>query len=108
MTVQATQAGSGEERALDEPAAVRFTPTGAPLALRWRGTIWQAVGNPVRWSTATGRSTDRAGARARGTASCAWRFTAQTGPASPVLEFGIAFDERRDEWRLLSVAGTSG
>ena len=108
MTAQAIHAGSGEERALDEPAAVRFTPTGAPLALRWRGTIWQAVGDPQRWSPATGRLPDAAGAQARGTTSCAWRFAAQTGPASPVLEFGIAFDARRDEWRLISVGGTPG
>ncbi|MBG6218199.1 hypothetical protein IWX75_002678 [Arthrobacter sp. CAN_A6] len=32
---------------LDEPAAIRFLPSGTPLALRWRGSIWQIIGNPT-------------------------------------------------------------
>ena len=36
---------------LDEPAAVRFLPSGTPLALRWRGSIWQVIGEPTAWST---------------------------------------------------------
>jgi hypothetical protein len=36
---------------LDEPAAVRFLPSGTPLALRWRGSIWQVIGEPLAWSS---------------------------------------------------------
>lgn len=95
MAAQVVGAGDDALRALDEPAAVRFTPAARPLALRWHGTIWQVVGEPVPEPLA----------RARTAATPAWLFTAQTGPASPVLEFRIRFDARRDEWRLLGVGG---
>lgn len=98
MAAQAVGAGDDALRALDEPAAVRFTPAAKPLALRWRGTIWQVVGEPVPEPLA----------RARTAPPPAWLFTAQTGPASPVLEFRIRFDARRDEWRLLGVGGADG
>jgi hypothetical protein len=96
MAAQAVGAGDDALRALDEPAAVRFTPAARSLALRWHGSIWQVVGDPV----------PEPAVRARNAAPPAWLFTAQTGPASPVLEFRIRFDARRDEWRLLSVGGS--
>ncbi|OUM41800.1 hypothetical protein [Arthrobacter sedimenti] len=99
MAAQAVGAGDDALRALDEPATVRFTPAAKPLALRWHGSIWQVVGDPV--PEPAGVAHARTGATPP-----AWLFTAQTGPASPVLEFRIGFDARRDEWRLLSVGGT--
>jgi hypothetical protein len=93
MTAQVFGVHHGH-RQLDEPAAVRFTPQGRPLALRWHGRIWQVVGRPATAAAAAPSATG-------------WRFSAQTGPASPVLEFGITFDAARDGWRLVSVGGGS-
>lgn len=36
---------------LDEPASLRFTATRTSLALRWRGRLWQVIGDPVQWSS---------------------------------------------------------
>lgn len=106
MTAQVIDTDHGEPRRLDERAAIRFTPAGRPLALRWHGTIWQVVGDSFPQAAAGRAQAMRVGVTP-GTTS-AWLFTAQTGPASPVLEFGIGFDDRREEWRLLSVAGARG
>ncbi|MFC3300504.1 hypothetical protein FJV46_08430 [Arthrobacter agilis] len=100
-----------DRRTLDEPAAVRFAPSGRPLALRWHGSIWQVVGTPTALSDgapeapraprvrSTGRPTGPAGVSG-------WRFTAQTGPASPVLEFSLRSDAGPEAWRLVGVRGT--
>ncbi|WP_104116204.1 hypothetical protein [Arthrobacter sp. B1805] len=106
MTVQATDADHAGRRLLDEPATIRFTPSGRPLALRWHGSIWQAFGESVPSPGGPGAWTEAA--HAPGTTPSAWLFTAQTGPVSPVLEFRIAFDTRREEWRLLSVRPVEG
>ena len=157
-TAQEDSQGVAEEAAqrsswqvLDEPATVRFLPSGTPLALRWRGGIWQVIGNPVKWSsssswwepatpppttplttpltaslddppttpldtaldavfgTASGAVVGAAGdVRLRGQGSVVttrfWRFQAQTGPASPVLEFDMTADARWEDWRLRRVA----
>ncbi|MHA7192009.1 hypothetical protein ACX80N_17130 [Arthrobacter sp. MDT2-16] len=140
---------------LDEPATVRFLPSGTPLALRWRGGIWQVIGTPVKWSSSSswwepatpplttpltapltdsfddppttpltapldtavdaavgavvGAVVGAAGdVRLRGQGSVVttrfWRFRAQTGPASPVLEFDMSADQRWPNWRLRRVA----
>jgi hypothetical protein len=90
MTAQAAgplePSPTADRQLLDEPAAMRFLPSGMPLALRWRGNIWQG-------SLITTRS---------------WRFQAQTGPASPVLELDISADPRWQGWRLHRVAGAPG
>lgn len=107
MTAQTVGTGDGTPRALDEPASVRFTPAGTPLALRWRGSIWQVVGESTPWRAS---STDRSMVAspisgADGAVPRSWRFQAQTGPASPVLDFVIGLDDRHGEWRLLRVGG---
>lgn len=112
MTAQAIHAAPAIEddqaghRVLDEPAIIRFAPSGRPLALRWHGSIWQVVGEPLPRLSA-GHAAASAGVTT-GATSSAWQFSAQTGPASPVLEFAVGFDVRRDEWRLLSVCRSDG
>ncbi|TKV29255.1 hypothetical protein FDK12_06360 [Arthrobacter sp. NamB2] len=107
MTVQTIDANHAGRRRLDEPATIRFTPSGRPIALRWHGSIWQAFGESVPSPGAGSGAWTDAG-RGPGTTASAWLFTAQTGPVSPVLEFRIAFDTRREEWRLLSVRPVEG
>ncbi len=118
MTAQPTAAdhpsgrtGRPASLVLDEVALVRFLPSGTPLALRWRGSIWQVIGAPVAWSSSS--SWWEPGATARGGRGSVittrfWRFQAQTGPASPVLEFDMSADPRWDDWRLRRVAGVDG
>lgn len=48
MTAQSTEV---RPRTVNEPVDVRFSSSGAPLAMRWRGRIWQTVGEPVSWSS---------------------------------------------------------
>ncbi|MEG9250125.1 hypothetical protein V6S67_18700 [Arthrobacter sp. Soc17.1.1.1] len=123
---------------LDEPAAVRFLPSGTPLALRWRGSIWQVIGEPLAWSSSdtwpesdtTPPGTDNSHARQTRHGSVGsvgghntlsglsglgsvvttrfWRFRAQTGPASPVLEFDMNADARWEDWRLRRVTTIDG
>jgi hypothetical protein len=124
---EGTRAGGWQ--VLDEPAAVRFLPSGTPLALRWRGSIWQVIGTPLAWSSTdswrsavtTPPCTDsRQGGMARhggvggpgipGSAVTTrfWRFRAQTGPASPVLGFDMTADARWEDWRLRRVTTIDG
>ncbi len=96
---------------LDEPAAMRFLPSGMPLALRWRGNIWQVIGEPLQWSSSSSRWEPGAtplGGQGGLIATRSWRFQAQTGQASPVLEFDISADPRWQGWRLHRVAGATG
>ena len=98
-------------RVLDEPASVRFLPSGLPLALRWRGGMWQVIGHPVSWSSSN--SWWEPGATVQhGQGSVVttrfWRFQAQTGPASPVLEFEMGADPRWEDWRLRRVSSVDG
>jgi hypothetical protein len=37
-----------------------------------------------------------------------WRFRAQTGPASPVLEFDMNADARWEDWRLRRLSTIDG
>ncbi|MHA7241397.1 hypothetical protein [Arthrobacter sp. TMS1-12-1] len=123
---------AGAWHVLDEPAAVRFLPSGTPLALRWRGSIWQVIGEPLAWSSSdtwrepvttppvtdtihSSRSShDSLGGReSRGSLGSVvrtrfWRFRAQTGPASPVLEFDMNADARWEDWRLRRVTTIDG
>lgn len=105
MTAQPSGSAMGspnpDRQTLDEPAAVRFTGTGTPLALRWRGSIWQVIGEPIQWSSSISWLEPDSTTRS-------WRFRAQTGPASPVLEFEISTDPRWQGWRLHRVAGATG
>lgn len=124
-------AQGGAWHALDEPAAVRFLPSGTPLALRWRGSIWQVIGEPLAWSSsdtwrepATPPGTDNThssrgslgsmdghnslGVRGSVVRTRFWRFRAQTGPASPVLEFDMNADARWEDWRLRRVTTIDG
>jgi hypothetical protein len=96
---------------LDEPAAIRFTGTGRPLALRWRGNIWQVIGEPLEWSSSSSwwePDTTSLGGSGSVLTTRFWRFQAQTGPASPVLEFDISAGPRWQGWRLQRVTGTTG
>jgi hypothetical protein len=98
-------------RVLDEPASVRFLPSGTPLALRWRGGLWQVIGEPVAWCSSSSwwePGTTPLGGQGSVLTTRFWRFQAQTGPASPVLEFDMSKDPRWQDWRLRRVAGVSG
>ncbi|MEG9247852.1 hypothetical protein V6S67_07130 [Arthrobacter sp. Soc17.1.1.1] len=126
---------TGAWHALDEPAAVRFLPSGTPLALRWRGSIWQVIGEPLAWSSSntwpesvtTPPGTDNTHSSLGSLGSAGghntlsglgglgsvvttrfWRFRAQTGPASPVLEFDMNADARWEDWRLRRVTTIDG
>ncbi|PVE14583.1 hypothetical protein DDA93_15860 [Arthrobacter sp. Bz4] len=105
MTAQSTET---KPRTVNEPVDMRFHSSGAPLAMRWRGRIWQTVGEPVSWSSS--RSWWEPGnTPVNGQGSLitkrAWRFQAQTGPASPTLEFDISLDPHTDGWQLRRIAG---
>ena len=96
---------------LNEVADVRFLPSGLPLALRWRGCLWQVIGEPVPWSSSSSwwePATTPLGGQGSMLTTKFWRFQAQTGPASPVLEFDMSADPRWQDWRLRRVAGVDG
>ena len=96
---------------LDEVANVRLLPSGLPLVLRWRDRLWQVIGERVSWSSSSSwwePSTTPLGGRGSMLTTRFWRFQAQTGPASPVLEFDMSADPRWQDWRLRRVAGVAG
>ncbi|MHA7284196.1 hypothetical protein [Arthrobacter sp. TMS2-4] len=105
--------GQTASQVLDETAAVRFLPSGLPLALRWRGGLWQVIGAPASWSSPNNRpgptSTPPPLPESGGNAGTRfWRFQAQTGPASPVLEFEMSADTQSTNWRLRGVITVYG
>lgn len=108
-----TNDGQGAWQGLDEAAAVRFLPSGLPLALRWRGGLWQVIGTPASWSSPDTRpgptSTPTPLPMPGGSAGTRfWRFQAQTGPASPVLEFEMSAAPHSTDWRLRGVTTVNG
>ncbi|WP_104168886.1 hypothetical protein [Arthrobacter sp. SX1312] len=105
--------GPGADLVLDEAAAVRFLPSGLPLALRWRGGLWQVIGTPESWSNPGNRpgfvSAPTPLPMPGGSAGTRfWRFQVQTGPASPVLEFEMSADPQSTNWRLRRVTTVDG
>ncbi len=114
-TTQDAPTSEAAWQVLDEPATIRFLPSGTPLALLWRGNIWQVIGEPVAWSSSSSwwepgplPPDNASGGQGSILTTRFWRFQAQTGPASPVLEFDISADPRWEDWRLRRVAGTTG
>lgn len=98
-------------RGLDEPASVRFLPSGTPLVLRWRGNLWQVIGEPVSWSSSTNwwePGPTPLGGQGSILTTRFWRFQAQTGTSSPVLEFDMSSSPLREDWWLRRVAGVDG
>ncbi|WP_133082940.1 hypothetical protein [Arthrobacter sp. B1805] len=108
---EARESAASAWHVLDEVADVRFLPSGLPLALRWRGCLWQVIGEPVSWSSSSSwwepSTTPLGGPGGKGSMLTTrfWRFQAQTGPASPVLEFDMSADPRWQDWRLRRVTG---
>jgi hypothetical protein len=101
-------AGGPGWRVLNEPASVRFHPWGSPLELSWRGNPWQVIRQPMWWSGPGSwwePDPTSLGGHSNLITTHFWRFHAQTGPVSPVLEFEISNDPRRDTWRLHQVRG---
>jgi hypothetical protein len=81
------------------------------LALRWRGSIWQVIGTPIARSSTDSRpgsNTTSPHQRDSTGTTRSWRFQAQTGPSSPVLEFEMNVDPRMQDWRLRRVAVLEG
>lgn len=108
-----TNGGQGAWQVLDENAAIRFLPSGLPLALRWRGGLWLVIGTPACWSSPSTRpglvSTATPLTMPGGNAATRfWRFQAQTGPASPVLEFEMSAEPHSTDWRLRGVTTVDG
>lgn len=106
MTAQHVEHIEPGSRSLNEEADVRFTAAGKPLALRWRGSIWQVHGDPLHWtSSQSWWEPNPAGSRGQGSVMTLeyWRFEGQTGPASPLLVFDICSDPRWSGWRLVRV-----
>jgi hypothetical protein len=98
-------------RVLDETADVRFLTSGLPLTLRYRGGLWQVIGDPLSWSSSSSWwESGTPSPRGQGSVVTTrfWRFQAQTGPASPVLEFEMTADPRWEDWRLRRVAHVDG
>jgi hypothetical protein len=92
---------------LDETADIRFLPSGLPLALRWRGSLWQVIGDPQSWSSSSSwwePGVSPLGGQGSVVTTRFWRFQTQTGPASPVLEFDMSTGPRHAGWRLRRVA----
>jgi len=122
MTAQPTDTAQGHTppgrdsaspgwRVLDEPAAVRFLPSGTPLALRWRGNLWQVIGEPVSWSSSNSwwePGPTPLGGQGNILTTRFWRFQAQTGTSSPVLEFDMSKSPLREDWRLRRASGVEG
>ena len=109
--LQENPVGGRGWRVLDEPASIQFLPSGTPLALRWRGSLWQVIGEPLSWSSS--RSWWEPGPTPRGGQGSIittrfWRFHAQTSQVSPVLHFDISADPRWDHWRLRRISGVEG
>ncbi|WP_309070252.1 DUF6504 family protein [Arthrobacter sp.] len=106
MTAQHIEEVQPGSRSLNEEADVRFTSRGAPLALRWRASIWQVLGEPMHWtSSRSWWEPGQAGKMGQGSVMTLqyWRFRAQTGPASPILVFDICSDPRWEGWRLVRI-----
>lgn len=105
MTAQ-TDEIDPESRTLNEEADLRFNSRNEPLALKWRGSIWQVVGESLNWSSSRSWwEPDPAGIMGQGSVMTMryWRFKGQTGPASPILVFDVCSDPRWEGWRLIRV-----
>ncbi|WP_262107334.1 hypothetical protein [Arthrobacter sp. Marseille-P9274] len=105
MTATLEQA---QQRTLDEPVEVRFTPQGRPLAIRWRGRLWPVVAEPVREiRELNGTDPLDVGIGVEGgtvvEAEC-WRLQVQASSTSPLHTLEVRKQPGQDGWLLGDVS----
>jgi hypothetical protein len=95
-----------QQRTLDEPVEVRFTPQGRPLAVRWRGRLWPVVAEPIRGIPALTHadSGHQEGSEGRLPEAECWRLQVQATSTSPLLTLEIRKRPGQDGWLLGDVS----
>ncbi|WP_336716405.1 hypothetical protein [Arthrobacter sp. USHLN218] len=97
-----------QQRTLDEPVEVRFTPQGRPLAVRWRGQLWPVVAEPVH-EVQRPDGTDPLDADAVHDGAVVeiecWRLQVQASSTSPLHTLSVRRQPGRNGWLLGDVSG---
>jgi hypothetical protein len=104
MTAVQEQPGQGT---LNEPVEPRFTPQGAPLALRWRGRLWPVAAEPLHWNR--GRKRWESGPPAgpehgQPVEIEPWRLQVQATSTSPLRTLEVRKHPGREGWHLTHIA----
>ena len=94
------------ETTLDAPVDVRFTATGAPLAVRFDGRIWAVAAEPVHWFARDSwwdtRSTAAVGSGDMVSVEY-WRVQVRLSSNSALRTFELRRDPLSEQWLLESI-----
>jgi hypothetical protein len=95
------------ETTLDAEVDVRFTPAGAPLAVRFDGRIWAVAADPVHWFTRDAWwNTRRTAAVGSGDLVSIeyWRVQVRLGSNSALRTFTLRRNPLSAQWLLESIS----
>lgn len=104
MTAVQDEAG---QRAVNEPVDLRFTPQGAPLAVRWRGRLWPVAADPVHWFSRRNwwESNLPDGLRHGNVVDLEfWRLQVRATSTSPMRTLEVRKQPGWDGWHLVHVS----
>ena len=94
------------ETTLDVPVDVRFTATGAPLAIRFDGRVWAVAADPVHWFTRDSRW-DTRDSVPEGFGNVVdiehWRVQVRLSSNSALRTFELRLDPLSEQWLLASI-----
>lgn len=92
------------EATLDVPVDVRFTATGAPLAVRFDGRVWAAAADPVHWFTRDSWWNTRQSVPVGiGNVVEHWRVQVRLSSNSALRTFELRLDPLSEQWLLESI-----
>lgn len=92
------------ETAVEIAVDVRFTLSGAPLAVRHDGRIWAVAASPVQWFGPDGGRDDYATGTGNLRGAEYWRVQVGVGSASALRIFTLRRDHPSSQWFLESIA----
>jgi hypothetical protein len=94
------------EATLDVPVGVRFTATGAPLAVRFDGRVWAVAADPGHWFT-RGSWWDTRRSVPVGIGNVVdierWRVQVRLSSNSALRTFELRLDPLSEQWLLESI-----
>jgi hypothetical protein len=98
---------TANETALDAAVDVRFTPAGAPLAVRHEGRVWAVAADPVRWfDRDSWWETRRTAAVGSGDLVSIeyWRVQVRLGSSSALRTFTLRRNPLATRWLLENIS----
>ncbi|MGF9664324.1 hypothetical protein AAIH25_20920 [Arthrobacter crystallopoietes] len=95
-----------EQGTLNDPVELRFTPQGAPLAVRWDGRLWPVAAEPLYWNNRRNRwepAVPTGPKRGQPDDIEYWRLQVRAMSSAPLRTLEVRRHPCREGWHLTRV-----